>query len=90
MVGDRLFIEELVARCQEAGIPVRAQPEEISSLLYPLVLTILQADDFGPYQFDHSIDLFLDLVAAFCLGEVESRVAQPGGLNPQPEKGSLV
>jgi len=74
MASDRLFIAQLVTRCTNSGIPIRVQPEEISGLLYPLVLTILHEDDFGPYQFDDSIDVLLDLVAAFCLGEVETQV----------------
>jgi len=77
MASDRVFIAELVIRCTEAGIPIQLQPEELSGLLYPLVLTILHKDDFGPYQFDKSIDVLLDLVAAFCLGEVETQVMKP-------------
>jgi AcrR family transcriptional regulator len=82
LASDRVFIEELVARCKQAGIPVRVQPEEIGSLLYPIVLTILHEQDFGPYQFDDSIDILLDLVAAFCLGEVESQVVKPNSPVP--------
>jgi AcrR family transcriptional regulator len=71
LASDRLFFEELVTRCQKAGIPIRARPEEISSLLYPLVLAILHEDDLVWDNFSGSIDLLLELVAAFCLGEVE-------------------
>jgi AcrR family transcriptional regulator len=77
LASDRVFIEQLVARCKQAGIPIQVQPEAISGLLYPLVLTILHEDDLGPYQLDDSLDVLLDLVAAFCLGEVESRVEKP-------------
>jgi AcrR family transcriptional regulator len=71
MASDRVFFEELIARCQKAGIPIRAQSEQIISLLYPLVLTILHKDDLGQKTLSGSIDLLIELVAAYCLGEVE-------------------
>jgi AcrR family transcriptional regulator len=79
LVSDRAFIEELVARCRSAGIPIRAQPEQIIGLLYPLVLVILHEDDLGQGGLAGSIDLLLELVAAFCLGEVEAQLQKPAG-----------
>jgi AcrR family transcriptional regulator len=70
LASDRLFLEDLVMRCQKAGIPIRVRPEEIASLLYPLVLSSMHADDLSQYNFGSSLDLLLELVAAFCLGEV--------------------
>ncbi len=75
LASDQAFIEELVARCRDAGMPIRAQPEQIVGLLYPLVVTILHKNDWGGFDFGGSVDLYLELVAAFCLGEVE---VQPG------------
>ena len=69
--NDRVFFEELVSRCRDAGIPIRARPEEFLSLLYPLVLVALREDDLGGDRSLGSIDPLLELVAAFCLGEVE-------------------
>ena len=83
LASDRTFLEELIARCQNAGIPIRAQPEQIVGLLYPLVLTILHKDDWGGINFSGSIDLLLELVAAFCLGEVESQLESP--ISPAPD-----
>ena len=74
LANDRTFILELIDRCQKAGIPVQAQPEQIIGLLYPLVLSILHKEDFGQYNLSGSIDLLLELVAAYCLGEVESEI----------------
>jgi AcrR family transcriptional regulator len=71
LTSDRAFIEELIARCRDAGIPIRAQPEQVIGLLYPLVLSMLHKDDWSGINFGGSIDLLLDLIAAFCLGEVE-------------------
>ena len=90
LASDRMFFEELVTRCQNVGIPIRAQPEAISGLLYPLVLTILHEDDFGPYYFSGSIDLLLELIAAFCLGEVEIQIQKPISPTPDSEEGNLI
>ena len=79
LANDRIFFAELVTRCQNAGIPIQAQPEEIGSLLYPLVLSILHEDDLGQNTISGSVDMLLELVAAFCLGEVEIQLQRPGG-----------
>jgi AcrR family transcriptional regulator len=71
LANDRAFLVELIARCRQAGIPIQAQPDQIIGLLYPLVLAILHAGEFGPYNFSGSLDLLLELVATYCLGEVE-------------------
>lgn len=86
LASDRVFIQELITRCQNAGIPIQARIEEISGLLYALVLTILHEDDFGPAQFSGTTDLLLELVAAFCLGEVETEYQKPFTLPSVPEK----
>jgi AcrR family transcriptional regulator len=70
LASDRLFFEALVARCQAAGIPICVAPAEIGRLLYPLVLSLMHADDLGPDVFSDSTDVLLELVAAYCLGEV--------------------
>ena len=49
---------------------MRVRPEEISGLLYPLALASMHADDLSQNNFGASIDVLLELVAAFCLGEV--------------------
>jgi len=85
LANDRLFFEELATRCRKAGIPIRARADEISGLLYPLVLSILHKDDLGLSNFSESIDLLLELVAAFCLGEVVSQVEIVSRPASQPE-----
>lgn len=71
LANDRVFFEELFTRCKNAGIPIRARPEEISRLLYPLVVATLREDDLGQADLPGSTDLLLELVAAFCVGEVD-------------------
>jgi AcrR family transcriptional regulator len=78
LASDQMFFGELVTQCQNAGIPIRVQPEEISRLLYPLVLASLHEDDLNLDNFNGSIDLLLELIAAFCLGEVEIQNAADG------------
>jgi AcrR family transcriptional regulator len=87
VASDLVFFEELIGRCQKAGIPIQARPEQITGLLYPLVLTSLHEEDLDPYHFDGSIDLLLELVAAFCLGEVEIELQKPARPVPDAEEG---
>lgn len=69
--SDRVFIAELVARCQEAGIPIQIPTEKLSGLFYALVVTVMHEEDFGPDSMEGAVDILLELVAAFCLGEIE-------------------
>lgn len=73
--GDQAFLETLIARGQQAGIPIRASTVQIMSLLYPILLGVLHANDWGANSLgnglDDSLDLLLELIAAFCLGEVQ-------------------
>ena len=71
LASDEVFIGELLDRCRKSGIPIRAQVEEISGLLYALVLTVLHEDDFGPGNFKGTVDTLMELMAAYCVGEVE-------------------
>ncbi len=90
LANDRMFFEELFTRCQNVGIPIRAQPDQIISLLYPLVVAILREDDLLRNSFSGSIDLLLELVAAFCLGEVEIQLQKPISPASDSEEGNLI
>jgi AcrR family transcriptional regulator len=88
LANDRVFIIELITRCQNAGIPIRVQPEEMISLLYPLVLTILHEDEYaGTFPLGGSVDVFLEVVAALWLGEIELQLQPPGTLSPSSKVG---
>ena len=76
LANDRLFFDELIARCKSAGIPIQATSEEIVSLLYPFILTTVHEDDQIMRNFSGGVDLLLELVAAYCLGEVDSQIHQ--------------
>jgi AcrR family transcriptional regulator len=87
LVNDRVFFEELIVRCQQAGIPIRAPSEQIIRLLYPLVLVILHREDLELDIFSGGTDLLLELVAAFCLGEVEVQLPKQVNTLPALEEG---
>jgi AcrR family transcriptional regulator len=77
LASDGRFFEAFIDRARDAGIPIRARPDEISELLYPLVLTVLHDDPGSPVRLGGNIDLLLELVAAYCLGEVEVQTRSP-------------
>ncbi len=88
VANDRAFINELITRCRNAGIPLRVRPEEMISLLYPLVLTILHEDEYsGAFPLGGSVDVFLELIAAIWLGEIELQLQTPGSLSPSSKVG---
>ncbi len=74
LANDLAFFNELIRRCQNAGIPIQVQAEQVSRLVYPLVLAILHEDDLNLNNFSSDIDLLMELVAAFCVGEVEIQI----------------
>jgi AcrR family transcriptional regulator len=86
LASDRQFFEELIARGKDAGIPIQARPEEISELLYPLVMAVLHDDASTPVRLGGNVDLLLELVAAFCLGEVEVEMRSPDQPAPRRRK----
>jgi AcrR family transcriptional regulator len=75
---DQEFIYTLISRCQTAGISIKAPPEQIGGLMYALFFTSLHEDDLGPDSIGGTIDILLELVAAFCLGEVDLQAAGQG------------
>ena len=74
--ADQAFLHELIDRCNRAGIPFRVTAEEINGLMYILFLTVLHEDDFGPGQLERPMNALVELVTAFCLGEISLQAAQ--------------
>jgi AcrR family transcriptional regulator len=87
LASDRLFLDELVGRCQRAGIPIRVQPEAMASLLYALVLSSMHADDLSQNAVDGSLNVLLELVAAFCVGEITVQPQAAGRAAPVAGEG---
>jgi AcrR family transcriptional regulator len=71
--SDRKFIEELIARCQQGGIPIQIQPQQLDGLLHALFFASLHEDDFGSGALADAIELQLKLTVAYSLGEVAIR-----------------
>lgn len=69
--SDQVFVAELIAHCREVGIDIRVRPEQLVEVLYPLVLAAVRED--GPLSsgFSGRLDVLLELVAAYSLGEIE-------------------
>jgi AcrR family transcriptional regulator len=80
LAGDQAFFVELVERCRSAGILIRVSPDEIGRLLYPLVLGSLHEYDLDLDNFSGSVEALLELIAAYCLGEVELKYAKDENL----------
>jgi AcrR family transcriptional regulator len=68
--SDYDFLETLRMQCCQAGIPIRVNTAEISNLMYVLFLFTLHEDNFPAGNFIATLDVLIDLVTAFCLGEV--------------------
>ena len=88
LASDQAFVDELVARCHKAGIPIQASSQQIAALLHALFLVSLHEDDFGPGSLAIASDLLLELTAAFCLGQVPMPAASPAVPLAGPEYGA--
>lgn len=69
--SDSHFIEELIVRGQQVGIPIQVQPEQLDGLLHTLFFASLHEDDFGEGALTEAIEILLHLTVAFCLGDVK-------------------
>jgi len=70
MESDRLFIHRLVERCQAAGIPIQIPEEQVHALMLSLLYTFLHEQDLAPTRDASPTAILLELIAAYCLGEV--------------------
>jgi AcrR family transcriptional regulator len=86
--NDQVFIVELVDRCRKVGIPIQVPPEQVIGLLYPLVLTMIHQDVGVLENFNGSIDVLLELVAAYCLGEIKIQPSESETAPSGSEEGS--
>lgn len=71
LANDRTFLNDLLTHCQMAGIPIQIPTEQLVGLLYPLALSIIHEDDLDRAGISNDIDPLLELIAAYCLGEVK-------------------
>jgi AcrR family transcriptional regulator len=83
LASDRVFFDDLIARCRDAGIPIRARIEDIRGLMYALVLMLVREDDALLKDSSQTADILVELIAAFCIGEVEIPARIP--VSPAPD-----
>jgi AcrR family transcriptional regulator len=84
--SDLAFISELVERSRRAGIPIQAPAEDIAGLMYIMFFSVLHQDDLGAGRLSPAVDLMVELVAAYCLGEVDIQAANPPGAMVRKQK----
>ncbi len=89
LLNDLAFFDELIARLRNAGIPIQVETSQASALLYPLVLSILHEDELSRFNVSNSIAMHLELVAAYCLGEVELNLQPFAGFNAGRKEANL-
>jgi AcrR family transcriptional regulator len=68
--SDRVFINQLIQHCQAAGILIVTGGEQLAGLMTALFFVSLHEDDFSPDVYPGTINLLVDLVSAFCVGEI--------------------
>lgn len=78
IASDMGFFDRLLDACREAGIPVKVGAAEIVNMLYPLVIAFLTDTGSGEISLTANIDGNLELIAAYCLGEVTLEYQVPG------------
>lgn len=77
LMNDQKFVQELITRCRDVGIPIVATAEQLRGLFYVIVFATLHEDDFGPDSFHGTLDLLVQLITAYCLGEVVIQAENP-------------
>ena len=70
MESDRRFIHRLVERCRAAGIPIQIPEEQFHAFMLSLLYVTLHEQDLAPTSDTGSTAILLELIAAYCLGEV--------------------
>jgi AcrR family transcriptional regulator len=88
MSSDQEFFEVLFSRCQQAGIRIQVNAEEIVALLYPLVFSFLSNSNMGEKSLMGNLDIHLELIAAYCLGEIELECQEPDRMKKNKEEGN--
>ncbi len=71
LASDYAFAADLIQRCRNSGIPVQIGPQEFINLLYMIFFSSMHEQDFAPHSFTAAITTLIELVAAYCLGEIE-------------------
>lgn len=75
--SDQAFFNILIERCQNAGIPFKANADQIVSMFYPLIMSVFREENNSQNKLGGNLDALLELIAAYCVGEVELKLQDP-------------
>jgi len=67
--SDTEFTNELLKKIKREGIIVTAPPRQITSLIKSLFFIGLHRDDLGREAYEESMDILIDLISGYILGE---------------------
>jgi AcrR family transcriptional regulator len=82
MQADAVFMQDLITRCRAVNIPIQCSVADLSALIYSLLLVSLNETALGPIKVEDSLDILIELVAAYCLGEINLQAASSQGRRP--------
>ncbi|MCE1252348.1 MAG: TetR/AcrR family transcriptional regulator [Anaerolineae bacterium] len=68
--SDQGFVKTIVETARYKGVNVTADVEKISGLMNALFFVSLHENDFGAETYQGTIELLIELITAYCLGEV--------------------
>lgn len=67
--NDEDFINQFIKKIQREGIAVKAQPRIVSNLIKSLFFMSLHREDLGADAYPETMDVMIDLVSGFIVGE---------------------
>ena len=66
---DEEFINQFIKKIKQEGILVKASPRVVSNLIKTLFFTGLYLEELGPEAHQETMDVMIDLVAKYIVGE---------------------
>lgn len=67
--NDEAFASQIIKKIKREGIAVKASPRLIGNLIKSLFLLSLHREDLGQTAYEESMNVLVDLVAGFIVGE---------------------
>lgn len=67
--SDEDFTNQLVKKIKREGITVKASPRVVGNLMKSLFFLSLHRDDMGETSYEESMNMLIDLVAGYIVGE---------------------
>jgi AcrR family transcriptional regulator len=67
--NDNEFTSEFIKKIKREGIPVKASPRVVGNLIKSLFFIELHRDDLGREAYEETMNVMIDLVAGYMVGE---------------------